>query len=80
MTTKESDQSTVERNSKQNSLKEGSKQFAIEIIKLVEKLPKGRTALHAGQDLLQISFQRWVLLKKRLMSQYIGWNCLLIVD
>ena len=99
MTTNKSDNDTVQRNLKQNYLKERTKRFALEIIQLVEKLPKGRTAdilgrqllaagtsaganpvLHAGQDLLQISFQRWVLLKKRLMSQYTGWNCLLIVD
>jgi four helix bundle protein len=52
MTTKESDHNTAERNSKQNSLKERTKRFALEIIKLVEKLPKGRTADILGRQLL----------------------------
>jgi four helix bundle protein len=52
MTTKESDHNTVERNSKQNSLKERTKRFALEIIKLVEKLPKGRTADILSRQLL----------------------------
>jgi four helix bundle protein len=52
MTTNESDNDTVERNSNQNYLKERTKRFALDIIKLVEKLPKGRTADILGRQLL----------------------------
>ena len=80
----------------QTYLKERTKSFALEIIKLVESLPKGRTAdvigrqlLDAGtsvganyraaveQDHQQTLFLRWVLLRKKLMRRFIGWNYLL---
>ena len=52
MTSNESDNDTVERSSYQNHLKERTKRFALDIIKLVEKLPKGRTADIVGRQLL----------------------------
>jgi len=52
MTTNESDKNRVERNLNQNYLKERTKRFALDIIKLVEKLPKGRTVDILGRQLL----------------------------
>jgi four helix bundle protein len=52
MTTNKSDNDTVQRNLKQNYLKERTKRVALEIIKLVEKLPKGRTSDILGRQLL----------------------------
>jgi len=52
MTTNESDKNRVERNLSQNYLKERTKRFAFNIIKLVEKLPKGRIADVLGRQLL----------------------------
>lgn len=52
MTTNKSDNDTVQRNLNQNYLKERTKRFALEIIKLVEKLPKGRTSDILGRQLL----------------------------
>jgi len=52
MTTNESDKNRVERNLSQNYLKERTKRFALNIIKLVEKLPKGRIADVLGRQLL----------------------------
>jgi four helix bundle protein len=52
MTTNESNKNRIERNLKQNYLKERTKHFALEIIKLVQKLPKGRTADILGRQLL----------------------------
>jgi len=52
MTSNESDNDTVERSSYQNHLKERIKRFALDIIKLVEKLPKGRIADILGRQLL----------------------------
>lgn len=51
-TTNESDKNRIEGNLKQNYLKERTKRFALEIIKLVEKLPEGRTADILGRQLL----------------------------
>jgi four helix bundle protein len=52
VTTNESDKNRAERNLNQNYLKERTKRFALDIIKLVEKLPKGRTADILGRQLL----------------------------
>jgi four helix bundle protein len=52
MTTNKSDNDTVQRNLNQNYLKERTKRFALEIIKLVEKLPKGKTSDILGRQLL----------------------------
>jgi len=52
MTTNESDKNRVERNLSQNYLKERTKRFALNKIKLVEKLPKGRIADVLGRQLL----------------------------
>jgi len=52
MTTNESDKNRGERNLSQNYLTERTKRFALDIIKLVEKLPKGRTADILGRQLL----------------------------
>src|SRR4030042_652085 len=52
MTTNKSDNDTVQRNLNQNYPKERTKRFALEIIKLVEKLPKGRTSDILGRQLL----------------------------
>ena len=52
MTTNKSDNDTVQRNLNQNYLKERTKRFALKIIKLVEKLPKGRTSDILGRQLL----------------------------
>ena len=52
MKTNESNKDRFERNLNQNYLKERTKRFALEIIKLVEKLPKGRTADILGRQLL----------------------------
>jgi four helix bundle protein len=52
MTTNESDKNRVERNLNQNYLKERTRRFALDIIKLVEKLPKGRTADILARQLL----------------------------
>jgi four helix bundle protein len=52
MRTNESNKDRFERNLNQNYLKERTKRFALEIIKLVEKLPKGRTADILGRQLL----------------------------
>ena len=52
MRSNESNKDRVERNLNQNYLKERTKRFALEIIKLVEKLPKGRTADILGRQLL----------------------------
>jgi len=38
---------------KQNYLKERTKMFALQIVKLVEQLPKGRTADVIGKQLLE---------------------------
>ncbi len=40
-------------NTKQNYLKERTKAFALQIIKLVEELPRGRTADVLGRQLLE---------------------------
>jgi four helix bundle protein len=52
MTTNKSDNDTVQRNLNQNYLKERTKRFALEIIKLVEKLPKEKTSDILGRQLL----------------------------
>ncbi len=52
MTTNKLDNDTVQRNLNQNYLKERTKRFALEIIKLVEKLPKGKTSDILGRQLL----------------------------
>jgi len=52
MTPNGSNKNRVERNLNQNYLKERTKRFALEVIKLVEKLPKGRTADILGRQLL----------------------------
>jgi four helix bundle protein len=52
MTTNESNKNRIERDLDQNSLKERTKRFALEIIQLVEKLPKGRKADILGRQLL----------------------------
>src|SRR3989304_9807265 len=52
MRTNESNKDRFQRNLNQNYLKERTKRFALEIIKLVEKLPKGRTADILGRQLL----------------------------
>jgi four helix bundle protein len=52
MTTNESSKDRLERGLDQNYLKERTKRFALEIIRLVEKLPKGRIADILGRQLL----------------------------
>lgn len=48
----ESSKDRSERSMNQNYLKERTKRFALEIIRLVEKLPKGRTSDILGKQLL----------------------------
>lgn len=48
----ESDKNRIGRNLSQNYLKERTKRFALDIVKLVERLPKGRTPDIMGRQLL----------------------------
>jgi four helix bundle protein len=52
MATDELNKNRIERNLNQNSLKQRTKRYALEIIKLVEKLPKGKTSDILGRQLL----------------------------
>jgi four helix bundle protein len=52
MKTNESNMDRCVGNSKHNYLKERTKRFALDVIKLVESLPKGRTADVIGRQLL----------------------------